>query len=210
MKLSLDVVTPGKWQGKTITVSRFPFVIGRDPQCHLRPASPLVSNRHCAVLVREDKVFVQDFGSTNGTFVNGRPVTGEAELQHKDHLQAGPVGFLVRLEIPAPAAGPVPTAPTPPLITLPAQASEDEEAAALLLAMKEDQSAPTPPVDQKGVPTGDTVLQMTSTADTDSNEPLKPGAKPRGPAKPAPSGDTSSSAKAILEKYWRRPRERVE
>jgi predicted component of type VI protein secretion system len=216
MKLSLDVVTPGKWHGKTISISCFPFVIGRDPKCHLRPASPQVSNRHCALALKGDKIVVQDFGSTNGTFVNGRRVEGEVELQHKDHLQAGPVAFLVRFEVaaPAPVDAPAPAAaPTPaPLAPVPAAAkgppTEDEEAAAMLLALKDDSPAPPPDLDKEGVPTGDTVLQLPAAVDADTvpNEPLKPGDNPSRPAKPAPSGDTSSSAKAILEKYWRRPR----
>ncbi len=70
MKLRL-VVVGGVHDGKAIPITVPQFVIGRDPQCQLRPASPAISKRHCAVLVRGTQVFVRDFGSTNGTFVNG-------------------------------------------------------------------------------------------------------------------------------------------
>ena len=47
MKLSLLVLTPGKMEGKSIPITIPQFVIGRDPQCNLRPASALISKRHC-------------------------------------------------------------------------------------------------------------------------------------------------------------------
>src|SRR5260370_31479302 len=93
MKLSLEVLTEGRQKGKLLPTTLAQFLIGRDAQCHLRPASPLISKRHCAVLQREGKVYVRDFDSTNGTFVNDQPVKGEVELKHKDQLKVGPIGF---------------------------------------------------------------------------------------------------------------------
>ena len=61
MKLSLVVLTPGKQEGKALEVKLAQFVIGRDPQCHLRPASPMISKRHCALIQRDNKVFLRDF-----------------------------------------------------------------------------------------------------------------------------------------------------
>src|SRR5438552_18095186 len=80
MKLSLVVLTPGKMEGKAIPITVPQFVIGRDPQCNLRPASALVSKRHCVLTVRDTRIFVRDFDSTNGTRINDRPVKGEQEL----------------------------------------------------------------------------------------------------------------------------------
>src|SRR5262245_7004161 len=70
MKLSLVVMTAGKSQGQAIPVTLAQFVIGRDPQCNLRPASAVISKRHCALLVQDGRVAIRDFNSTNGTFVN--------------------------------------------------------------------------------------------------------------------------------------------
>ena len=44
MKISL-VVAQGVHTGKVIPVTAAEFVIGRDPQCHLRPASPYTRPR---------------------------------------------------------------------------------------------------------------------------------------------------------------------
>src|SRR5712692_1996218 len=117
MKLSLVVLTPGKMEGKAIPIKIPQFVIGRDPQCNLRPASALISKRHCAVLVRGNKVFVRDFDSTNGTRRNDQPVKGERELHHADQLAIGPLLFRVDLEMTPPVSKPTPMPPTTPAAT---------------------------------------------------------------------------------------------
>ena len=38
-------------------------------------------------------MFVRDFGSTSGTFVNGRQIKGEIELLNGDELRVGPLLF---------------------------------------------------------------------------------------------------------------------
>jgi len=132
MKLSLVVMTPGnKMEGKVLEIKLAQFVIGRDPQCHLRPASALISKRHCALLQRDGKVFVRDFGSTNGTFVNEVPVKGEVELHADDKLKIGPLQFSVRIEQEAPAAKKslTPPPPTRPSTRTVKQAAPTAEAA---------------------------------------------------------------------------------
>src|SRR5258706_11747158 len=98
MKISLMVLSAGKAAGKALPINGAQFLIGRDPQCNLRPASALISKRHCAVIVRGDKAFLRDFGSTNGTFVNDQPAKDEVELKNEDVLKVGPLSFTVRLE----------------------------------------------------------------------------------------------------------------
>src|SRR5207302_5409181 len=119
MKLSLHVLTAGKMSGKSVEVKLSQFVIGRDPQCHLRPASPLISKRHCAILQRGGKVFLRDFGSTNGSFVNDKPVQGEVELSNDDRLKVGPLLFTVKMEVTAPVNRPTP----PPATRTPEKAA---------------------------------------------------------------------------------------
>src|SRR5271155_5070017 len=98
MKMSLMVLTEGKLMGKSIPITLSQFIIGRDPQCQLRPASALISKRHCALIARGGKFFVRDFDSTNGTFVNEDPVKGEREVKHEDTLKVGPLAFKVIVE----------------------------------------------------------------------------------------------------------------
>jgi predicted component of type VI protein secretion system len=154
----------------------------------------LVSKKHCAVLVRDNKVFVHDFQSTNGTFVNGRQVMGDIEIRHEDQLTVGPLNFAVRVDSQPPI-----NRPTPPPANK-TEASHDDEAAALLLSGLPEGPAPQAeqPTDSTGVPTGSTI----------DMEVPPVGAKP--PVKPEPKkveADTSKSAAAILEKYRRIKRE---
>ena len=98
MKVSL-VVASGVHQGKAIPIVGPQFVIGRDPSCQLRPASQAVSKQHCAVLVRDGKVYVRDMGSTNGTQLNDATLKGEErEVRPNDLLKVGPLDFTVRIE----------------------------------------------------------------------------------------------------------------
>ena len=143
MKLSL-VVASGVHEGKAIPVTVPQFAIGRDPQCQLRPASPSISKRHCALFVKGKQVLIRDFGSTNGTFVNGTLVEGEVPLKDGDEIKVGPLEFRVSISLTAAAPKPeaVPAAATPTLgdppadgetIEIKADPSDEDKLAALLL-----------------------------------------------------------------------------
>jgi predicted component of type VI protein secretion system len=205
MKLSLVVMTAGKTAGQAIPIKLSQFLIGRDPQCHLRPASAVISKRHCAVLVKDGKVVVRDFDSTNGTFVNDTQVNGERELCHDDTLKVGPLSFRVVLEATAPVNKPT---PPPPKAVEP---SDDESMAAMLLSLQDDAASPTTAgkVDRDGVPEGSTVMDIASPLAAENAAPQEePSKEPDKKAEPAQKvmGNTSSAAKAILDKYTRRPR----
>ncbi|MBN1588429.1 MAG: FHA domain-containing protein [Pirellulales bacterium] len=93
------VVIGGKHAGRKIPVTGEKFFIGRAEDCHLRPNSDLVSRHHCAITVEPDEVTIRDFGSRNGTLVNGDRIRGEVDLHSGDHLQIGPLEFEVLLEV---------------------------------------------------------------------------------------------------------------
>ena len=114
MKLSLVVKAAGTQEGKVLPITLSQFVIGRDPQCHLRPASPMISKRHCALVQRDGKAFIQDFGSTNGTSVNDQPVKDEIELHTQRPSSRSARCFLkcVSSKKPRPAKGATPKPPT--------------------------------------------------------------------------------------------------
>jgi predicted component of type VI protein secretion system len=112
MKVSL-VVASGAHQGKVIPITGPQFLIGRDTQCHLRPASQAISKRHCGVHVRDGKVYVRDYGSTNGTTVNDELVRdAEVAVPDGSSIKLGPLDFLVRIEVrpPHPDGTPLPGA----------------------------------------------------------------------------------------------------
>jgi diguanylate cyclase (GGDEF)-like protein len=67
------------------------LLIGRDDGCDVPVEVETVSRRHCLVSVQGATTVVRDLGSTNGTFVNDCPVTGdeEAALTSGDRLRTG-------------------------------------------------------------------------------------------------------------------------
>jgi len=65
-------------------------VAGRNSDCRIvLDYDRSISGKHCAIYVEENKVMVRDLNSTNGTFVNGNRVVGQAELKHGDIIILG-------------------------------------------------------------------------------------------------------------------------
>lgn len=207
MKLSLKVLTPGKMQGKAIPITLSQFLIGRDPQCHLRPASVLISNRHCVITSKAGQVFVRDLQSTNGTTVNQVPIEDEVELCDRDILCVGPISFEVNLETPVPVDQPTPVPPTRTLAPVTVD-SADEDAAAMLLSAHGEPEATTSngTVDDQGVPVGSTIVDGGGQAGAgEAGEgDDKQGAAGRHDQAKKLQADTSVAAKALLSKYLRR------
>jgi hypothetical protein len=104
MKASL-IVAKGRRTGDLVTVTGRKFIIGRHPECQLRPGGRTVSQHHCTLRQRGDKLFVKDLGSANGTFINGERATRERELHNEDVLRVGGLTFLVWIEPGKPGEG---------------------------------------------------------------------------------------------------------
>jgi ABC transport system ATP-binding/permease protein len=64
------------------------LTIGRDPRNDLVLDDPRVSRRHALLRRVGDSFRIEDLGSTNGSFLNGRRVD-RADLREGDHLQLG-------------------------------------------------------------------------------------------------------------------------
>jgi sigma-B regulation protein RsbU (phosphoserine phosphatase) len=85
-------------------------VLGRHPECQVHINSNMVSRRHARVIRKGDQFLLEDLGSGNGTFVNGKKIESPVELKHEDRIKLGPI--LLRFENPqaAKAAAPLPSA----------------------------------------------------------------------------------------------------
>lgn len=73
------------------------YTLGRDPANDFPINHPSVSGVHCRLVVGEDAVRVIDLGSTNGTFVDDRPVS-EAMLTPAHVMRVGDVAMMYELE----------------------------------------------------------------------------------------------------------------
>ncbi len=90
--------------------------IGRVDDNTFPIAESSVSSHHCEILLRGADVVVHDLNSTNGTFIDGNQITGEAVLKPGQVLKLGQIELKLEVEgVPAtaaPAAAPTP-APAP-------------------------------------------------------------------------------------------------
>jgi hypothetical protein len=67
--------------------------IGRDVNNTIVVEDPFTSAEHAALTFRGRAWYLEDLGSTNGTFVNGSQVDGLAPLGFGDELQVGQARF---------------------------------------------------------------------------------------------------------------------
>ena len=72
--------------------------LGRDVNNSIVVDDPFASAEHAVLTFRGNGWYVEDLGSTNGSYVNGHPVEGVATIGFGDELQVGQVRF--RLERP--------------------------------------------------------------------------------------------------------------
>jgi predicted component of type VI protein secretion system len=101
------IVLSGVHEGRWIPIAVPEFLIGRDPSCHLRPASKSVQRQHCAIVSKGGRFFLRDQTGTEGTLLNRRLlVGGEMQLANGDHIVVGPLLFQVAIERETPAAIP--------------------------------------------------------------------------------------------------------
>ena len=84
-----------EYQGRTFELRPGEVLIGRSSNCHLVLDDGLVSRRHAQLVITEDQVAVEDFGSANGVFVNGKRVSGSEPLKAGDQLQVGKQQFVL-------------------------------------------------------------------------------------------------------------------
>jgi hypothetical protein len=222
MKISLVVLTAGKMMGKEIPITAAEFRIGKDPSCQLKPASG-VSDKHCAFLVKQGKLFLVDLGSSEGTFVNDNKISAEVELKLKDKVKVGPLLFEVKFEAPtanpavaAPAAKPAVAAPAAkPAVAAPAA----KPAVAAPAAKPEEKVEPKKSSgegdddlddllfdDDDKAPSGtkpswkDAIPEAGAQKDAGgSGASSEGGAKPE--EKPKPTANTSDAAAALFAKF---------
>jgi pSer/pThr/pTyr-binding forkhead associated (FHA) protein len=83
----LVVLAPDSDRGRRIPLNRDYLVVGREPTCDVRFDDPCVSRTHAALRRRGNAVYVEDLGSSAGTFVNGATATTARELHSGDLLR---------------------------------------------------------------------------------------------------------------------------
>jgi S1-C subfamily serine protease len=106
----------GAQQGQAAHVAGDRFLVGRGSDCELTLADGEASRRHALLRPQADgTVVLEDLGSTNGTFVNGRRISGPVTLRGGERVRIGDteLNFLDGAAPPTQPPSPA-TAPPPP------------------------------------------------------------------------------------------------
>lgn len=86
---SLSVVAPPERAGQTFRLGE-ELTVGRAAGCGVPLGDDtFVSQLHARVFHRDGEYFVEDLGSTNGTFLNDHKVAAPVALRPGDRLQVG-------------------------------------------------------------------------------------------------------------------------
>ncbi|RMH27305.1 MAG: FHA domain-containing protein, partial [Candidatus Hydrogenedentota bacterium] len=82
------VVKEGPASGQEIPFPGEHFTIGRSEECEVIIADPNVSRQHAQVIARDGSAMLVDLNSSNGTFVNGNPIS-KVFLMDGDEIRVG-------------------------------------------------------------------------------------------------------------------------
>lgn len=70
-------------------------IVGRSPDCDVVLFDKRVSRHHCRIIRHGSSQFVEDCGSSHGTYVNGRNIDGRTVLKEGDKLKIGQTNLVV-------------------------------------------------------------------------------------------------------------------
>jgi hypothetical protein len=84
----LAVVEPSDQRGRMFPLGN-ELTVGRAAGCQVTLDDTYASQLHARVFSRDGQLFVEDLGSTNGTYLNRKKVQGPMVMQRGDKLQVG-------------------------------------------------------------------------------------------------------------------------
>ena len=93
-KLHLKVIEPQEGYGQTFEVGE-EVTLGRAAGCGVRVEDSYTSSLHARLFRRNGSLWVEDLGSTNGTWVNAERIGSTSKLGKGDLLQVGGTVFEV-------------------------------------------------------------------------------------------------------------------
>ena len=86
----LTVSQPPSLRGNRFELTAPELTIGRASGCHISlPDDTFASTLHARVFTKDGAVYVEDLGSTNGTYLNGMRLAAPSMLRPGDQLQVG-------------------------------------------------------------------------------------------------------------------------
>jgi pSer/pThr/pTyr-binding forkhead associated (FHA) protein len=89
-------VTEGSLTGTTLSLKEAGVLLGRNPECTLILDDDFASGRHARIFRRDGTWFVEDLGSTNGTFLGSAKLTKPMLVEVGSTLRIGKTVFELR------------------------------------------------------------------------------------------------------------------
>jgi hypothetical protein len=89
-------VTAGSMTGTTVSLKETGILLGRNPECTLVLDDDFASGRHARIFRRDGSWFVEDLGSTNGTFLGANRLTEPMPVEVGSTLRIGKTIFELR------------------------------------------------------------------------------------------------------------------
>jgi pSer/pThr/pTyr-binding forkhead associated (FHA) protein len=97
MEVKLISVTP-KGVRKSFSLNGPTMTLGRQPDCDVQVPLAKISRQHCQLQVNENKIFLRDMKSANGTYVNGEKIIHHELVAGDIIALADVVKFLVQID----------------------------------------------------------------------------------------------------------------
>jgi pSer/pThr/pTyr-binding forkhead associated (FHA) protein len=82
-------IVEGGNKGEVISLDKAPLLIGRGNDAAIRLDDDYVSTRHARIASSGDQWFVEDLGSTNGTYIGSHRLTQPTSLQLGSQVRIG-------------------------------------------------------------------------------------------------------------------------
>jgi pSer/pThr/pTyr-binding forkhead associated (FHA) protein len=79
--------------GRQYSLEQDSMVLGRQTDSAICLESQAVSRHHARIVRVDSNFFIEDLGSSNGTYINGSRIRERTPLTEKDTLQIGPYLF---------------------------------------------------------------------------------------------------------------------
>ncbi|ROS75577.1 FHA domain-containing protein [Cellulomonas sp. PhB143] len=83
------VVTAGQLRGTSLPLSSQTIMLGRSPGCTLVLDDAFSSSRHARIFPHEGRWYLEDLGSTNGTYINDERISGTVEISQGTPVRIG-------------------------------------------------------------------------------------------------------------------------
>jgi pSer/pThr/pTyr-binding forkhead associated (FHA) protein len=82
-------IVEGANRGETVSLDGAPLLIGRGTDAAIRLDDDYVSTRHARIAANQDQWYVEDLGSTNGTYVGTTRITQPTTLTLGSQVRIG-------------------------------------------------------------------------------------------------------------------------